>query len=203
MTGRSGSATISASMLAGDRELIHRLLAGDAAAVELIAGWSALAARPYRAQLAPDWEDVVQEVQIELLELLRDGRFRGDSSLRSFVWRVTSHTCLDRLRARRRRPTASLDGVADALASDQESPADAAARRSENALLWRALGEVPPACRELLGWVVAGHSYREMSERSGIAEGTLRVRVLRCRQKACDALARLRGAGGDVTREPP
>lgn len=188
-------------MLAGDRELIERLLAGDATAVEKVAGWTALAARPFRTRLAPDWEDLVQEIQIEVLELLRGGRFRGESSLKSFVWRVAGHTCLDHLRARSRRPVTSLVGIGDALADGGESPADAVARRAENALLWRALGEVPSPCRELLGWVLDGLSYREMSERSGVAEGTLRVRVLRCRQKASDALARLRGVRG-VTGEP-
>ena len=32
--------------------------------------------------------------------------------------------------------------------------------------------------------IVAGFSYREMSLRLNVAEGTLRVRVLRCRERA-------------------
>ena len=32
--------------------------------------------------------------------------------------------------------------------------------------------------------IVAGLSYKEMSLRLNVAEGTLRVRVLRCREKA-------------------
>jgi DNA-directed RNA polymerase specialized sigma24 family protein len=39
--------------------------------------------------------------------------------------------------------------------------------------------------------VHAGLSYREMSERLGVAEGTLRVRVLRCREKAVAVRAEL------------
>jgi DNA-directed RNA polymerase specialized sigma24 family protein len=37
----------------------------------------------------------------------------------------------------------------------------------------------------------AGLSYREMSSRLGVAEGTLRVRVLRCREKAVAVRAEL------------
>ena len=188
-------------MLVEDRELIRRLLAGEAAAAERVARWAALAARPYRARLAPDWEDAVQEIQIELLALLRSGGFRGDSSLQSFLWRVANHTCLDRLRSRRRRRQDSLDGVGEKLVAGGESPAEAAMRRDQNERLWRALAELSPACRELLGWVLHGLSYREMSERAGVAGGTLRVRVLRCRQRAREALDRL--GDRDVTGAEP
>jgi len=37
----------------------------------------------------------------------------------------------------------------------------------------------------------AGLSYKEMSDRLGVAEGTLRVRVLRCREKAVAARGEL------------
>ena len=189
-------------MRADDRELIRRLLAGEGAALETLGRWTALAARPYRARLAPEWEDAVQEIQIELLDLLREGAFRGDCSLESFLWRVANHTCLDRLRSRTRRRQDGLDGIGESLVAGGESPVEAALRREENARLWRALAALSPACRELLGWVLDGLSYREMSGRAGVAEGTLRVRVLRCRQRAREALDRSSGGGG-VTGDRP
>ena len=42
--------------------------------------------------------------------------------------------------------------------------------------------------------IAMGHSYREMSQRMGVAEGTLRVRVLRCREKAVAVRRELGGA---------
>ena len=39
--------------------------------------------------------------------------------------------------------------------------------------------------------ILDGLSYQEMSERLSTAEGTLRVRVLRCRKKAVEARDRL------------
>jgi DNA-directed RNA polymerase specialized sigma24 family protein len=42
--------------------------------------------------------------------------------------------------------------------------------------------------------VLAGLSYREMSDRTGVAEGTLRVRVLRCRKRAIELRAELLGS---------
>jgi RNA polymerase sigma factor (sigma-70 family) len=62
-------------------------------------------------------------------------------------------------------------------------------------LLLRVLDRVPADCRELWRMIHAGLSYREMSTRLGVAEGTLRVRVLRCREKAVAVRAELlRGA---------
>jgi hypothetical protein len=46
------------------------------------------------------------------------------------------------------------------------------------------LSKVSQDCKDLWRMLVAGMSYREMSEQLGVAEGTLRVRVLRCREKA-------------------
>ena len=46
------------------------------------------------------------------------------------------------------------------------------------------LDRTPRDCRELWRMILAGLSYREMSQRMSVAEGTLRVRVLRCREKA-------------------
>ena len=42
----------------------------------------------------------------------------------------------------------------------------------------------PAHCRELWSMILDGLSYREMGVRLAVAEGTLRVRVLRCRQQA-------------------
>jgi hypothetical protein len=46
--------------------------------------------------------------------------------------------------------------------------------------------------------IVAGLSYREMSLRMSVAEGTLRVRVLRCREKAVAVRQELLGGGRPV-----
>ena len=62
-----------------------------------------------------------------------------------------------------------------------------ATQREDKDLLLRVLDRVPQDCRELWRMIVAGLSYREMSLRMSVAEGTLRVRVLRCREKAVAA----------------
>lgn len=65
------------------------------------------------------------------------------------------------------------------------------------------VGRCPEHCRDLWQMILEGLSYREMSERTGLAEGTLRVRVrvLRCRRLAQD-VAREREQAGDLAGKP-
>ena len=61
-------------------------------------------------------------------------------------------------------------------------------------LLLRVLERMSEDCRRLWSMVLAGLSYREMSRRTGIAEGALRVRVLRCRKRAVELREELMAA---------
>ncbi|MDQ1348102.1 MAG: Sigma-70 family polymerase sigma factor, partial [Acidobacteriota bacterium] len=89
-------------MIESDAETIAGFLRGDAAAAALIDGWLASAAGAFRSRLGAHWEDLLQDARLEILRQLRRGSFRGESSLKTYVWRVTLHACLNRLRARRR-----------------------------------------------------------------------------------------------------
>lgn len=171
-------------MAAEDQEMVSQFLRGDRDAVSTVDGWISRAAWPYQRRLAHRWDDVLQDVRLEVTRLLGDGKFRGESSLRTYLWRVVSHTCLDQIRSHMRKPFLSdLDDL-DIGAPELHHPPIAAARHEHKDLLLRVLDRVPADCRELWRMIVAGLSYKEMSQRTGVAEGTLRVRVLRCREKA-------------------
>ena len=183
------------AMQAEDAEVVDRYLKGDAQAVGIIDGWIARAAYPYQRRLSTRWDDVLQDIRLEVTRLLLQGKFRGESSFKTYLWRVVSHTCLDQIRAESRVKWTDLDDGDDpedtgflAIAPSHEGPG---ARSEVKDLLLRVLARVPAECRELWRMVHAGLSYREMSERLGVAEGTLRVRVLRCREKAVAVRAEL------------
>ena len=82
-----------------DADLVELFLAGDGDAVREVDGWIAQAAWSYRQRLSNEWDDILQEIRLELTRLLSRGSFRGDSSLKTYLWRVVNHTCIDRLRA--------------------------------------------------------------------------------------------------------
>jgi RNA polymerase sigma-70 factor (ECF subfamily) len=172
-------------MMANDQEMVSRYLKGEREAVGTVDGWISRAAWPYQRRLADRWDDVLQDVRLEVTRLLGSGKFRGESSLRTYLWRVVSHTCLDQLRAQAKWKWSDLDNLdpADEPVSVTVLPS----RQEDKDLLLRVLDRVPQECRELWRMIVAGLSYREMSLRTDVAEGTLRVRVLRCREKAVAA----------------
>jgi RNA polymerase sigma-70 factor (ECF subfamily) len=182
------------SMATDDREMVARFLRGETDAVGTVDGWISRAAWPYQRRLADRWDDVLQDVRLEVTRLLGQGKFRGESSLRTYLWRVVSHTCLDQLRAQSKWKWADLETL------DQgEDPSAAfhvpSSNREDRDLLMRVLGRVPQDCREMWRMILAGLSYREMSLRLNVAEGTLRVRVLRCREKAGALRRELLGSG--------
>jgi RNA polymerase sigma-70 factor (ECF subfamily) len=181
-------------MMASDQEMVSGFLRGEREAVGTVDGWISRAAWPYQRRLADRWDDVLQEVRLEVTRLLGTGKFRGESSLRTYLWRVVSHTCLDQIRAQSKWKLTDLDGLEGA--DEPASPAPPIpARQEDKDLLLRVLDRMPQDCRELWRMIVAGLSYREMSLRMGVAEGTLRVRVLRCREKAVAARHDLLGTG--------
>jgi RNA polymerase sigma-70 factor (ECF subfamily) len=175
-----------------DREMVTRFLRGDTEAVGTVDGWISRAAWPYQRRLADRWDDVLQDVRLEVTRLLGQGKFRGESSLRTYLWRVVSHTCLDQLRAQKKWKWADLEEVDQPGSGPAAVPAGSA-RQEDKDLLLRVLERVPTDCREMWRMIVAGLSYREMSLRLSVAEGTLRVRVLRCRERAVAARRELLG----------
>ena len=183
-----------------DRQLVEAFLAGEAGAVQTVTTWIRQALGSYRRRLGADWEDTVQEVLVEAIELLRKGTFEGRSRLRTYLWRVANHTALDQLRRDR---SDRMDDFEVALAqapSPGDSPLSGLLRREQMTSLLELLHQMSSACRELWSMILEGLSYNEMSQRVGVAAGTLRVRVLRCRQRAIAALKERRdsAAGAEM-----
>ena len=144
--------------------MVTRFLRGETEAVGTVDGWISRAAWPYQRRLADRWDDVLQDVRLEVTRLLGSGKFRGESSLRTYLWRVVSHTCLDQIRAQSKWKWTDLDGLDTADEPASTAPA-IPARQEDKDLLLRVLDRVPQDCRELWRMIVAGLSYREMSLR--------------------------------------
>ncbi len=174
-----------------DAEIVAGFLRDEAPAVATVDDWICRAARSFRRRLAHEWDDLLQDLRLEVFQLLKDHRFRGDSSLKSYLWQVVGHSCLDRIRAARRWRWSDLEEAATAGVEPTASADHLAAWSPARDLLMRVLERMPQGCRQLWEMIVIGLSYREMSARAGASEGALRVRVLRCRQRATRVRAEL------------
>lgn len=167
-----------------DHELMTDFLRGEAAAVETIALWIRQAAGRYRGRLPAEWDDLLQDLLLEVTTVLQDGAFRGDSTLRTYVWRIAHYRCLNRIRDLARRPESEIEEQTYHLPDPARPVLERLVQRESEDSLMRFFDSVSADCQRLWKLILAGQSYREISRETGISEGALRVRVLRCRQKA-------------------
>lgn len=115
--------------------------------------------------------------------------YRGESSVRSFLFGIARHLCATRLATRTRRER-RLALVHDATAAEESIP-DFLERRARAMRMRAALDELRPTDREaLLLRFEAGLAYGEIGSLLGLDEPTARKRVSR-------ALVRLREVYGE------
>jgi len=163
-------------------QLVKLFLQEDSAAVGLVDSWIRAAALPFRGRLAGDWEDILQEIHLEVFQQLRGGAFQGQARLKTYVWSTAIHTCIDSLRKQATWKFTTLESLQTGLTG--ATPLDEIQRSSKNRHLLQVLQKTSHDCRELWRLVLDGLNYRQIGARLKINEGTVRVRVHRCRKNA-------------------
>ena len=178
---------------AGEEALIDRARRGDVDAFELLyrthsgrvhALCLRLAGEPTEAR------ELVQDTFIHAWEALP--RFRGESSLTTWLHRIAVNALLERSRRDRRR-TSRVSLAEDE--GDEESavegggfvaPADVATAID----LERAIAALPPGVRRaFVLHEVEGYTHEEVAGMTGLATGTLRAQLHRARQLLIRALS--------------
>ncbi len=126
--------------------------------------------------------DLTQEVFLRVYRHL--GRFRGRSSLKTWIYRITVNCCRSKLRKRsRRRLERPLEHVEE-LADERTGPEQRALGRDLGRRLAAALAELPVAFREAVVLRdVQGLSYVEIGDVLGLRIGTVRSRIARGRER--------------------
>ncbi len=159
---------------APDVELIARWRAGDErAATQLVERHATTVAR-YVASLGvrEGGEEVVQDTFVRAFGSI--DTFRGDSSLRTWLFTIARRLVLDRRRSRRRqRDTAELqDGD---LATEYDA-LDGLVAEEAQAKMRRAIDRLTPTQREVFTLRVNdGMSYKQIADVVGTTEGAARV----------------------------
>ncbi|HKI85155.1 MAG TPA: sigma-70 family RNA polymerase sigma factor [Thermoanaerobaculia bacterium] len=129
--------------------------------------------------------DVAQEVFLRIFRHL--GRFRGRSSLKTWIYRITMNQCRSYL-ARRRRPGISLADEHPENGMELEATALGPERRAAGhelgSRLNHALAEMSPKLREaVLLRDLEGLDYREIGRILKVRPGTVRSRIARGREQ--------------------
>jgi RNA polymerase sigma-70 factor (ECF subfamily) len=142
-------------------------------------------------------EDVVQEAYVSAFTSL--GSFRGDSSLPTWLTRITLNEALGRLRRRRQvvdlevldadRATATAQVIPFPLMSDSADPERAAARSQIRDLIEQAIDDLPEIFRVVFVMRdVEGMSIDETADFLGLPPATVKTRLHRARRQLRRAL---------------
>ncbi|MEN9935810.1 MAG: hypothetical protein RLZZ387_2389 [Chloroflexota bacterium] len=138
--------------------------------------------------------DAAQETFLSAYRNLRS--FRG-GSYRSWLLRIATNACYDVLRARKRRPSVSLEAHSDdeaeaspmQVADPSESPDDFALRRELAGAIQHGLSALPEDQRAVLILSdIEGMSYEEIAQVTGANLGTVKSRLSRARGRLRDLL---------------
>jgi RNA polymerase sigma-70 factor, ECF subfamily len=128
-------------------------------------------------------EDAADALQDAMLSAHRSApRFRHDSAVSSWLYRIVVNACLDRLRRNRTHPTAVLE-------DDVYHVGDPTPRLDTAIVVERALLRLPVEQRAAVVAVdMQGYSVAETARMLGVAEGTVKSRCSRARAKLAEAL---------------
>lgn len=142
---------------------------------------------------ADEASDLTQDTFLRALRSIKG--FRGDASLKTWLFRIAINESRNRFRwwkRRRRDVTISLDvaigdterTLHDTLPDGGESPEDSALAREREARLAEALGQLSDIYREAIVLCdIEGLSYEETAATLGVNLGTVKSRISRGRDE--------------------
>lgn len=180
---------VEAAQGARGRDLALRHRYGDPAAFEEVYGRFSEMVFGLALRMSGDREEAADLSQETFLRIYRHlGHFRGRSSLKTWVYRVTVNCCRSKLRRRSgRRPEGPPWGRAERLeelADERAGPEQRVLGHDLGRRLTSAIAELPLAFREAVVLRdVHGLSYAEIGEILGVRIGTVRSRIARGRER--------------------
>jgi len=178
-----------------DATLVERLKGGDAKALDELFRRHRDAAFGIAYRFLGAREDALDVVQESFIHVLRgiDG-FRGQSSFRTWLYRIVTHAALDYRRYRSHRQADSLDAEnapePPATGPGEPSPQEEAQQHDLRRAIDEALANVSEKNRAaLVLYAIEGMSYKEVAEVLGISIGTVMSRIFNARQRLRELLA--------------
>ncbi len=120
----------------------------------------------------PDWEDVVDEVMTQVLEKVRRQEFRGESSIGTFIYTVTTRRIVDYIRNKNKVLRHAPDIVSET------DPDQSLEQKERSELVVRLIRELKPKYQDVLNlYYYRELSREEVAERLGITPSQVSERL--------------------------
>ena len=185
---------------ASEAQLVARLRAGEPAAFEIFVRQYQDRVWGFCVRMLADEEealDVVQEIFVSIHRAF--DAFRADAKLSTWVYRVAKNHCLNRIKYLKRRGKGRTREVGDvsegelaAASGDVARPDESLERDAAKDLVHRALAELDDEQRAVVVLRdIEGLSYDEIAAVTELAEGTVKSRLHRARERLGEILTRL------------
>lgn len=137
-----------------------------------------------------DIEDINAIVHLKLFSGLKAQRFRGESTLRTYVQRIARYTCIDQVRYQRMQrdinpgdlPLPAAEATPEQIHEEEE-------RYQIFVNIFRSIG---PECQKLWRMIFSESlNYKEIGEKLHLPEGTVKRKVHECKKNAIELRQRM------------
>lgn len=157
-----------------EQELVARARKGDDTAFENLVRMHQRQLYGYLYRLSGDMDDAMEITQTAFVKAYQSiGRFRGDSSFKTWLFRIASNTWRNTIRDRSSRKTVPLDTVP--LSSAHDPLADAV-KNQEQEMLAAAVKKLPPRQQQALVLrVQEGCSFAEVARIMNCSTGAAKA----------------------------
>jgi len=121
-------------------------------------------------------DDLMQETFIKVWQNL--DKFRNQSQISTWIYRIAVNTCLSHLRIEKRKATDEInDNIIETKAEETSN------KQEQVDQLYKCIAQLEENERIIITMVLDEIPYQEIAEISGISEGNLRVKIHRIKNK--------------------
>jgi RNA polymerase sigma-70 factor (ECF subfamily) len=157
-----------------ERELLDSARKGDNGAYEDLVRMYQRQVYAFLYRLSRNVEDAMELTQSTFVKAwISLGRFRGDSSFKTYIYRIAANAWRNTVRDRMRRKAVDLDSVS--LISNQD-PQRISETSQEHDMLWASVDRLPPRQKEVLVLRIReGFSFEETARIMGCTTGSAKA----------------------------
>ncbi|AXT60243.1 RNA polymerase sigma factor [Aquimarina sp. AD10] len=120
--------------------------------------------------------DLSQEVFINIWKAI--DKFKGKSSSKTWVYRITVNTCLQYIRKEKKKSNIPLEKIEGILADEHSG-----SKTEQDQSLYRAIGKLEKIDRLIIMMVLEGQDYDNISNVLGIQPTNVRVKIHRIKKR--------------------